>query len=185
MRTAVVLPAPLGPRRASTVPVRAARSAPASAGVPPNRFTRPSAWTAWRMSAPLVGVAVRGACCPPPLSRRSRRADTRPARWHRAGVPLAPAARAAAGQVTGTVGAERPNPLECRPGRLPLFEPSRSSRAGPPSRKDPPMRAFTLDSFDAAPGLREDLAAPAVGDGDLLIRVRASSVNPVDTLIAA
>jgi len=47
------------------------------------------------------------------------------------------------------------------------------------------MRAFTLDSFDAAPGLREDLAAPAVGDGDLLIRVRASSVNPVDTLIAA
>jgi NADPH:quinone reductase len=47
------------------------------------------------------------------------------------------------------------------------------------------MRAFTLDSFDAPPGLREDLPTPEVGDGQLLVRVRASSVNPVDAFIAA
>jgi hypothetical protein len=54
-RTAVVLPAPLGPRTASTVPVGAARSAPARALVSPKRLTRPSAWIASVMSAPVVG----------------------------------------------------------------------------------------------------------------------------------
>jgi NADPH2:quinone reductase len=47
------------------------------------------------------------------------------------------------------------------------------------------MRAFTLDSFDTSPGLREDLPAPEVGDDQLLVRVQASSVNPVDAFIAA
>jgi NADPH2:quinone reductase len=47
------------------------------------------------------------------------------------------------------------------------------------------MRAFTLDSFDTAPGLREDLPSPQVGPGQLLVRVQASSVNPVDAGIAA
>ena len=47
------------------------------------------------------------------------------------------------------------------------------------------MRAFTLDSFDSPPGLREDLPTPEVGPGQLLVRVRASSVNPVDAFIAA
>ena len=46
------------------------------------------------------------------------------------------------------------------------------------------MRAFTLDSFDSPPGLREDLPTPEVGPGQLLVRVRASSVNPVDAFIA-
>jgi NADPH:quinone reductase-like Zn-dependent oxidoreductase len=46
------------------------------------------------------------------------------------------------------------------------------------------MRAFTLDDFDATPALR-DLPAPVPGEGELLIRVRASSVNPVDAAIAA
>jgi NADPH2:quinone reductase len=46
------------------------------------------------------------------------------------------------------------------------------------------MRAFTLDSFDTPPGLREDLPAPQVGPGQLLVRVQASSVNPVDAFIA-
>ena len=46
------------------------------------------------------------------------------------------------------------------------------------------MRAFTLDSFDAPAGLRDDLPAPQPADTDLLVRVRASSVNPVDAAIA-
>jgi NADPH:quinone reductase-like Zn-dependent oxidoreductase len=47
------------------------------------------------------------------------------------------------------------------------------------------MRAFTLDSFDTPPGLRDDLPEPEAGPGQLLARVQASSVNPVDALIAA
>src|SRR5262245_19906268 len=43
MRTAVVLPAPLGPSKPSTVPGRATKSTPLSAVVSPKRFTRPSA----------------------------------------------------------------------------------------------------------------------------------------------
>ena len=47
------------------------------------------------------------------------------------------------------------------------------------------MRAFTLDSFDVPPALRDDLAEPHPGDDELLVRVHASSVNPVDVFIAA
>jgi NADPH:quinone reductase-like Zn-dependent oxidoreductase len=47
------------------------------------------------------------------------------------------------------------------------------------------MRAFALDSFDTEPGLRDDIAEPALGDGELLVRVDASSVNPIDVFIAA
>ena len=47
------------------------------------------------------------------------------------------------------------------------------------------MRAFILDSFDAPPGLREGLPEPEAGPGRLLVRVQASSVNPVDALITA
>jgi NADPH:quinone reductase len=47
------------------------------------------------------------------------------------------------------------------------------------------MRAYTLDSFDTPPGLREDLPEPEAGPGQLLVRVQASSVNPVDAGIAA
>jgi NADPH:quinone reductase len=46
------------------------------------------------------------------------------------------------------------------------------------------MRAFALDSFDGPPGLRDDLPKPDVGDNELLVRVHASSVNPVDVFIA-
>src|SRR5215218_8158736 len=54
------------------------------------------------------------------------------------------------------------------------------------SRKEHPlMRAFTLDSFERPPGLREDLPSPQAGPGQLLVRVQASSVNPVDAGIAA
>jgi NADPH:quinone reductase len=47
------------------------------------------------------------------------------------------------------------------------------------------MRAFALDGFNTPPGLREDLPTPQVGDDQLLVRVQASSVNPVDAFIAA
>ena len=47
------------------------------------------------------------------------------------------------------------------------------------------MRAFTLDGFDRPPGLRTDLPEPEVGERSLVVRVRASSVNPVDAAIAA
>ena len=47
------------------------------------------------------------------------------------------------------------------------------------------MRAFTLDAFDAQPRLRDDLSEPRPGPNELVVRVQASSVNPVDTAIAA
>jgi NADPH2:quinone reductase len=47
------------------------------------------------------------------------------------------------------------------------------------------MRAFTLDGFGAQPALRDDIPDPHVGDNELLLRVHASSVNPIDVLIAA
>ena len=46
------------------------------------------------------------------------------------------------------------------------------------------MRAVTLDSFETQPALREDVAEPSPRSGELVVRVRASSVNPVDAFIA-
>lgn len=46
------------------------------------------------------------------------------------------------------------------------------------------MRAITLDRPAAQPSLREDLPAPAPTENEVLVRVRASSVNPVDAAIA-
>ena len=46
------------------------------------------------------------------------------------------------------------------------------------------MRACTLDGFDAQPALRDDLTEPDAADHELLVRVRASSVNGVDVAIA-
>jgi NADPH:quinone reductase-like Zn-dependent oxidoreductase len=47
------------------------------------------------------------------------------------------------------------------------------------------MRAFTLDSFDTQPALRDDIPEPHIADSGMLVRVHASSVNPVDVFIAA
>lgn len=47
------------------------------------------------------------------------------------------------------------------------------------------MRAFTLESFDAQPSLRDDFPEPEVSETDVLVRVRASSVNPVDVVVAS
>ena len=47
------------------------------------------------------------------------------------------------------------------------------------------MRAFTLAGFESTPGLRDDLPIPGAGAGEVLVRVHASSVNPVDAAIAS
>src|SRR3954462_11676594 len=47
------------------------------------------------------------------------------------------------------------------------------------------MRAITLDSANTSPALREDLPEPTPADNEVLVRVHASSVNPVDNSIAA
>src|SRR4051812_10918741 len=47
------------------------------------------------------------------------------------------------------------------------------------------MRAITLDSADTTPALREDLPEPTPADNEVLVRVHASSANPVDNSIAA
>ena len=46
------------------------------------------------------------------------------------------------------------------------------------------MRGLTLDSRDTEPALREDLPSPTPADNEVLVRVHASSVNPVDNSIA-
>jgi NADPH:quinone reductase-like Zn-dependent oxidoreductase len=47
------------------------------------------------------------------------------------------------------------------------------------------MKAVTLNAFDTPPALRDDLAAPTPAPNEVLVRVRASSVNPADNGIAA
>jgi NADPH2:quinone reductase len=47
------------------------------------------------------------------------------------------------------------------------------------------MRAFTLDSFETRPALREDLFEPLAADNELLVRVHASSANGADIAIAS
>jgi NADPH2:quinone reductase len=47
------------------------------------------------------------------------------------------------------------------------------------------VKAVTLNDFDTEPVLREDLPAPAPAANEVLVRVRASSVNPADNSIAA
>jgi NADPH:quinone reductase len=46
------------------------------------------------------------------------------------------------------------------------------------------VKAFVLDSFDSPPHLRDDLPEPQPSNDELLVRVRASSVNPADAAVA-
>jgi NADPH:quinone reductase len=55
----------------------------------------------------------------------------------------------------------------------------------PKKEKTQTMGAITLDNFDSSPGLRQDLPAPTPADNEVLVRVRASSVSPVDNSVAA
>ena len=45
------------------------------------------------------------------------------------------------------------------------------------------MRAFTLDSLESQPALRRDLPEPSPAANEIVVRVHASSVNPVDVFI--
>ena len=47
------------------------------------------------------------------------------------------------------------------------------------------MKAITLTELGTQPALRADQSAPTPGPAEVLVRVRASSVNPVDNAIAA
>ena len=47
------------------------------------------------------------------------------------------------------------------------------------------MRAVTWNELGARPAPRDDLPEPTPGAGEVLVRVHASSVNPVDNAIAA
>jgi NADPH:quinone reductase len=47
------------------------------------------------------------------------------------------------------------------------------------------MKAVTLNAFDTPPALRDHLPAPTLAPNEVLVRVRASSVNPADNGIAA
>ena len=47
------------------------------------------------------------------------------------------------------------------------------------------MKGVTLDAFGTPPAARDDLPAPAPGANEVLVRVHASSANPVDNAIAA
>jgi threonine dehydrogenase-like Zn-dependent dehydrogenase len=48
-----------------------------------------------------------------------------------------------------------------------------------------PMRAFTLESFETQPALRDNLPEPEFADNGVLVRVHASSVNGADVMIAS
>lgn len=47
------------------------------------------------------------------------------------------------------------------------------------------MKAVVLTDFDTPPVVTGDLPAPAPAEGEVLVRVRGSSANPVDNAIAA
>ena len=47
------------------------------------------------------------------------------------------------------------------------------------------MKAVTLETFETPPALRDDVPAPTPAPNEVLVRVRASSVNPADNSIAA
>lgn len=63
--------------------------------------------------------------------------------------------------------------------------PGRASSFPPPATtvRSPAMRAYVLSSFETAPEII-DVATPEPGAGEVLVRVAAVTVNPVDSAIA-
>jgi len=47
------------------------------------------------------------------------------------------------------------------------------------------MKAFVLEDFDSEPRVRDGLPEPDPGDGQLVVRVQSSSLNPVDAAVVA
>jgi NADPH:quinone reductase-like Zn-dependent oxidoreductase len=47
------------------------------------------------------------------------------------------------------------------------------------------MKAVVVNELGTPPAVRDDLTAPTPGADQVLVRVRASSANPVDNAIAA
>src|SRR3954468_23782257 len=71
---------------------------------------------------------------------------------------------------------------------LHCHSPGTTSPQGAPtmsSTEKATVRAVTIDGPDATPALRDDLPAPTPAENEVLVRVHASSVNPVDNSIAA
>src|SRR5919112_2817650 len=54
----------------------------------------------------------------------------------------------------------------------------------PEKEKTQIMRAITLEGFDSSPALHE-VPTPQIAPNEVLVRVQASSVNPVDNAIAS
>ncbi len=46
------------------------------------------------------------------------------------------------------------------------------------------MKGVTLDGFGASPVVRDDLPHPTPAASEVLVRVRASSIHPIDAVIA-
>src|SRR5215213_7048488 len=58
-------------------------------------------------------------------------------------------------------------------------------QSGQPNKEEiETMRAITLESFDSDPTL-QDIPTPQIAPNEVLVRVRASSVNPMDNAIAS
>jgi NADPH:quinone reductase len=73
-------------------------------------------------------------------------------------------------------------PLDPDPARISDTTAMQSKQ--PKKEKIETMRAFTLESFDSSPALHE-VPTPQIAPNEVLVRVHASSVNPVDGAIAA
>src|SRR5829696_9719717 len=73
--------------------------------------------------------------------------------------------------------------VRCRRGSVVWAPPCRVKQSKETTKEKKPMRAIVLESFESSPALRE-VPTPQIAPNEVLVRVRASSVNPVDGAIA-
>src|SRR5215216_721919 len=81
IRTAVVLPAPLGPSSPRTVPDATSRSTPSNARVLPNDLARPSAWIITAIATSVLACGQRRASASGPPGRPSSRSPGVACTW--------------------------------------------------------------------------------------------------------